>query len=264
MARCVLCGRSAGLFYALHKACYAKHQGLSEQLCETIAHEIERQSAADLASALQQSLLQHNFLVEPAKRALVRALEKYAEQQISSDSSSTHLQAWSALLLALALPEKLFLTPNFVSQQTALLGLKSFKQGQMPALNVPVERFPEELSEAEELLYCFPEATLVHAQEERAKWSLAGQLFRGLLGNRTHSSVQQQQQTMVELWISNQGLYLRAEKQSIDIRFEQIFSLTPQPNGVMIQSQQADAKPVVLQDANGRLLYSFLKQMVRV
>ncbi len=264
MARCVLCGRSAGLFYRLHKACYAEHQALSEQLYKTLSDQIERQSADDLASVLQQSLLRHNFLVEPAKRALVRALEKYAEQQLSSDSPSSLLQAWSDLLLVLALPDKLFLTPNFVSQQTALLGLKSLSQDQIPALNIPADRFTEELAEGEELLYYFPQTSLLHTQEQSAQWSLARQLFRGLLGNRTHSAVQAKQQATIELWVSNQCLYLRGEKQhSIDIKFEHIFSLTPQSNGVMIQSRLADAKPVILQDVNGRLLYGFLKQVVQ-
>jgi hypothetical protein len=173
------------------------------------------------------------------------------------------LQAWSDLLLALALPEKLFLTPNFVSQQTALLGLKSLSQEQMPALNIPADRFTEELAEGEELLYYFPQASLLHTQEQTAQWSLARQLFRGLLGNRTQSAVQAKQQTAIELWVSNQCLYLRGEKQRLYIKFDHIFSLTPQPDGVMIQSRLADAKPVILQDVNGRLLYGFLKQVAK-
>ncbi len=263
MARCVLCGRSAGLFYRLHKGCYAEHQALSEQLYKTLSDQIGRQSADDLASALQRSLLRHNFLVEPAKRALVRALEKYAEQQLNSESPNAVLQAWSDLLLALALPEKLFLTPNFVSQQTALLGLKSLSQEQMPALNIPADRFTEELAEGEELLYYFPQASLQHTQVQTAQWSLARQFFRGLLGNRTQSAVQTKQQTAIDLWVSNQCLYVRGEKQRLDIKFEHIFSLTPQPDGVMIQSRLADAKPVILQDVNGRLLYGFLKQVAK-
>tara|TARA_B110000971_G_scaffold221999_1_gene272443 strand:- start:15575 stop:16387 length:813 start_codon:yes stop_codon:yes gene_type:complete len=261
VARCVLCGRSAGLFYRLHKACYAKHQSLSEQFYASISEQIEQQSTADLAAALQQSLLQHNFLVEPAKRALVRALEKFAEDQLNNQSTDALLQRWSDLLLRLALPENLFLSANFVSRQTALLGLKSLKQAQMPALNMSTDSFTETLAEDEELLYCFPKASLLKTQEQRAQWSLARQLFRGLLGNRTHSAVQEKQEIVITLWLSNQCLYFRGEGQHFELRLEQIFSLTPQPNGVMIQSKLAEAKPLILQDANGHLLYSFLKQI---
>ena len=262
MGACVLCGKSAGLFYSLHKQCYAQFQSQADRIVELLSKQLEHTPSADLARQSQHIVQQLGFVEEAQQRALVRALETYAKQNfLRKDYTLKASIAWVELLGHLDIDQKLFLDANFIIDQKNLPIQAELRTGKLPSCNCNSIQFPQNLQIDEDLWWRFAEVQLdqLQPQQPHRRWTIAYHILESCLPSKTTKAVQQQSLGEGTLWLTNYGLYFETGQELLAIAYHDIYALTPKFDGVVLQSKQLQARPQTFRCADGKLLYQFLR-----
>lgn len=262
MGSCILCGKSAGLFYSLHKACYQKFQSSTDPIVKLLHDRLSHDTATVLAKNLIRDIEQFNFVDEAQQRTLVRALEKFAKQEFEHKQQFTmSCSAWLDLLDHLSLDEKLFINPHFIAQQRALPQIKSLHEGELPTCNYKEEDFPEVLAADEQLWWCFSQARLNRLQPKKDKrqWSVIMQILQSALPSKHNSTLQSTQLGEGALWLTSKRLYFDSKEENFSIKYSEIFALTPEYDGVTLQLKELNSMPQTFHCQQGILLYQFVR-----
>lgn len=256
MGACILCGKSAGFFYALHKECYASYQGAQKDVLECISRHLQKGDISSLASQMRAHVEPLGFHSEARQRCYIKALEAYVEQQPSAFKNDQTLQYWLELITHLQLDESLFVDPYLISQQRNLPVLRALQAGQQPACNQNGLAFPGTLDADEELWWMFAQGEIKQKQAQQKQWSVVTQIIDNLRPGK--SSFVTQSLASGALWVSNKRIYCAFEDDLSSIDYREIYSCTPAQNGVSLQIQQSSALAKTYQCEDGRLLYQFI------
>lgn len=262
MGACVLCGKSAGLFYSLHKNCYQQFQSSSEPIVRLLNSELESQPVAELAPRLQAMVQQLDFVEQARQRSLVRALEIFAKQKFENEPYSIEASAaWVKILHHLEVDATLFLNSNFITEQQSLPLLAALRAGDLPTCNCDAAQFPSELQENENLWWRFSEVHLDQLQPKQSKrrWSIALQILQGSLPRKPKRAVAFKELGTGTLWLTNQFLHFEKEQEVISVAYREIYAITPELDGVTLQSKELQARPQSYRCQESRLLYQFLR-----
>ena len=262
MGRCILCGKSAGLFYSLHKACYQKFQSSTDPIVTLLHDRLSHDSASVLAKNLTQDIEQFNFVAEAQQRTLVRALEKFAEQEFEHKQQITmSCSAWLDLLDHLSLDESLFINPHFIAQQRALPQIKSLHDGDLPTCNCEEEDFPEALAADEQLWWCFSNTLLDRLQpkQEKRQWSVIMHILQSALPRKHKPTLQSKQLGEGTLWLTNKRICFDSNAENTSIKYSDIFALTPEYDGVTLQLKELNSMPQTFHCQQGVLLFQFVR-----
>ena len=262
MGACILCGKSAGLFYSLHKNCYQLYQSSSAPIISILENQLGHEASADLAQRLHMQVEKLDFTEEARQRILVRALEKFAKQQFRQEEKiGQTCQAWISLLEQLKLDAALFIDPEFLDRQRELPVIDSLYRGILPHSNCSDEQFPLVLKEQEKIWWCFEDVSVNELQppQKNRQWSVAVQILEGILPRRKKSSLQKTELGRGILWLTSQQLCLECDGKITSIAYRDIMTLTPEYDGVTIQTNERQALPATFRCKQGRLLYRFLQ-----
>jgi hypothetical protein len=233
MGACILCGKSAGFFYALHKECYASYQGAQKDLLECLSKGLQKSDILSLASKMRAHVEPLGFHSEARQRCYIKALEAYVEQQPSAFKNDQTLHYWLELITHLQLDESLFVDPHLISQQR----------------NLPLDA-------GEELWWMFAQGEIKQKQAQQKQWSVVTQIIDNLRPGK--SSFVTQSLASGALWLSNKRIYCAFDNDLSSIDYREIYSCTPAQNGVSLQIQQSTALAKTYQCEDGRLLYQFI------
>lgn len=256
MGACVLCGKSAGFFYALHKECYAAYQNAQKDLLESLRAQLSKGDITALAHQMQVSLEPLNFTSEARQRCLIKALEEYAQQQVGAFKDDQTIQYWLDLIAELRLDESLFVNPYLIAQQRNLPILRALQAGQHPVCNQNAIAFPGTLDADEELWWMFAQGEIQQKQAQQKQWSVVTQIIDNLRPKK--SSLFTQSLATGSLWLSNKRIYFDMDSDLSFVDYREIYSCTPAQNGVTLQTQQSSALARTYQCEDGRLLYQFI------
>ncbi len=256
MGACILCGKSAGFFYALHKECYASYQGAQKDLLECLSKGLQKGDILSLASKMRAHVEPLGFHSEARQRCYIKALEAYVEQQPSAFKNDQTLHYWLELITHLQLDESLFVDPHLISQQRNLPVLRALQAGQQPACNQNSLAFPGTLDAGEELWWMFAQGEIKQKQAQQKQWSVVTQIIDNLRPGK--SSFVTQSLASGALWLSNKRIYCAFDNDLSSIDYREIYSCTPAQNGVSLQIQQSTALAKTYQCEDGRLLYQFI------
>ena len=256
MGACVLCGKSAGFFYALHKECYAAYQTAQKDLHECLSAQLSNGETSALAKQMQAHLEPLSFTQEARQRCLIKSLEEYAQQQSSAFKNDQTVQYWLNLIADLQLDESLFANPYLIDQQRNLPVLRALQAGQQPACNQNNIAFPGTLDVDEELWWMFAQGEIQQKQVQQKQWSVVTQIIDNLRPKK--SSVVTQSLATCSLWLSNKKIYFDLDSELSFIDYREIYSCTPAQNGVTLQTQDRSALARTYQCEDGRLLYQFI------
>ena len=263
MGRCILCGKSAGLFYSLHKACYQQFQSSTDPIVDLLQKQLGHTPVSVLANNLAGHVDRFNFVEEAQQRTLVRALEHFAKLEFEDKRRmNTSSVAWLDLLDHLSLDETLFINPYFVAQQQALPLIETLHAGGLPESNCRENDFPEVLSNEEKLWWCFPQARLdrLQPQSEKRQWSVITQILQSALPRKHKPTLQRKRLGEGTLWLTNKRLCFISKEESTSIKYNEIFALTPEYDGVTIQLKQLNSRPQAFHCQQGVLLYQFVRR----
>lgn len=256
MGACVLCGKSAGFFYALHKECYAAYQNAQKDLYKCLSAQLAKGETSALAKQMQAHLEPLGFTHEARHRCLIKSLEEYAQQQSNAFKHDQTVQYWLDLITYLQLEERLFVNPYLITQQRNLPVLRALQAGQQPACNQNNIAFPGTLEVDEELWWMFTQAEIQQKQAQQKQWSVVTQIIDNLRPKK--SSFVTQSLATGSLWLSNKKIYFDGDSDLSSIDYREIYSCTPAQNGVSLQTQQSSALAKTYQCEDGRLLYQFI------
>ena len=256
MGACILCGKSAGFFYALHKDCYAAYQAAQKDLLQRLSRQLEHGDIATLASQMQAHVEPLGFDIEARQRCFIKALEDYVEQQPSAFKNDQTIQHWLDLITHLQLDERLFVDPYLISQQRNLPALRALQAGQQPSCNQNSLAFPGTLESDETLWWRFTQGEIKQKQAQQKQWSVVTQIIDNLRPGKANFVTQSL--ASGTLWLSNKRIYCELDDGLTSTDYREIYSCTPARNGVSIQLQQSSALPKNYECEDGRLLYQFV------
>lgn len=261
MGSCLLCGKSAGLFYSLHKNCYQQFQSIKDPIIALLAAKLECEPVDHLAQQLHEIVQQFNFVEEAQQRALVQALEAFAKQEFERDDYAVDTSiTWVEFLDHLAIDKTLFLNTNFIAEQQCLPVLAILRAGKLPPCNCNEIQFPLELQANESLWWCFSTVRMDQLQPQLAKrkWSVAVRILENTLPTKPKRSVVKEELGTGKLWLTNQHLHFEYQSGIVSIAHQEISAMTPEFDGVTLQRKELQARPQTFRCEDGRLLYQFL------
>ena len=268
MGVCVLCGKSAGLFYSLHKKCYQRFQSSADPIVNLLASKLGDEPVSQLAQQLHEQIHSFAFVGEAQQRTLVRGLEAFSNQEFErKDNITASSSAWVELLEYLSIDESLFLNPSFIGQQKMLPNVQSLHAGQLPASNCNADQFPGERQVNEELWWHFSGVRYEQLQPrtQKRQWSVIAQILSSALPNkRKQPALQRKEIGQGDLWFTNQRMCFAGEKEVVSIAFGNIQVITPEYNGVTLQYSELATMPQTFRCEQGQLLYHFLQYVQKV
>ena len=262
MGACVLCGKSAGLFYSLHKNCYQQFQSSTDPIVKLLTTQLKSAPVTELVQKSQTIVQQLEFVEEAQQRALVRALEAYAKQAFTRENFTVaESSAWVKFLEHLDIDRKLFLDPNFIIEQKNLPMQALLRKRELPASNCNNMQLPFDLRANETLWWRFSDVQLEQLQPKNSKqhWSIALQILESVLPRKSKRAVEHKALGAGTLWLTSQRLYFEKEQEMNSIAYGEICALTPEFDGVTLQSNELQARPQTFRCEEGKLLYQFLR-----
>ncbi len=260
MGACILCGKSAGLFYSLHKDCFAKYNNSSQVIAEHLFEGLENAESDQLANSITNEIASYQFAEEAQQRTLNRALEYFSKHYLENNVFS-NINSWLALLNELSPAEVLFVNKYFLTQQQNLPAIGCLQSGQLPESNCNPANYSIDLRKTEQLWWCFNESSLEQLKpvENKRQWSVVMHLAENLLRKKNKQSLEKQNLGEGKILLTNQRIFFDRGEEMQFTEYREIHSYTPVNNGVRLQSVQPQAVPDTYYCEDGRLLYAFIK-----
>ena len=261
MGACILCGKSAGLFYSLHKSCFKKYNASDQVIADHLLDGLGKSRSVQLANIITGEIARYEFAAEAQQRTLNRSLEYFSKHYIEKNKRITFdIRSWIDVLDQLAPDQSLFVNKYFVAQQQNLLAMRALKSQQLPEGNCNPANFSLVLRENEILWWCFNNGSMEQLKpaQNKRQWSVVMQLVESLLSKNNKQSLERESLGDGKLLITNQRVCFEKGEEVVFTEYEDIYSCTPVSDGIHLQSRQLTAIPHTYYCEDGRLLYSFI------
>lgn len=262
MAACILCGKSAGFFYSLHKNCYRQYDESRRNIAQSIAKELGNVPSDVLADKLHQYTASCGFVEEAHNRTINRALEFYASNFLETNPPSSSLvQAWTALLERLSPDASVFVNQNFLIQQYNLHALQQLKNRQLPEYNCHPANYSIQLRNQEVLWWCFDKSEIQKDETEQnpQTWSVTMHLLDSLLKKNNKQALNRSSLGPGKLLLTNQRIYFDGDQAQSELEYLHIYSFTPVKVGIRIQPKHATSVALTYLCEDARLLFEFIQ-----
>ena len=262
MGACIFCGKSAGLFYSLHKKCFEKYNGSDQTIAEYLLDGLDRVESVELAQKINHLLTTLEFSCEARQRTLNRGLEYFSKHHVEKNKNlSFEIAAWIALLHELSPDESLFINKNFIAQQQNLFAMQALQANQLPDCNCNPVNFSIVFRDNETLWWCFDKSYVEQLKpvKHKRQWSVIMQVIDGLYRKKQKQSLERKNLGEGKILITNQRVYFESDENSVATEYANIYSCTPVENGVRLQSTQPTSIPQAYYCEDGRLFYGFVK-----
>ncbi|MFK7795531.1 MAG: hypothetical protein AB8B89_09290 [Gammaproteobacteria bacterium] len=262
MGACILCGKSAGLFYSLHKSCFAKYNASDQVIADHLIDGLGKAEPVQLANKIISEIGKYEFAPEAQQRTLNRSLEYFSKHHIEKNNEiAFDVLSWIKLLDELAPDDSLFVNKHFIAQQQNLSALLALQNLQLPEGNCNPANFSIELGESEQLWWCFNIGSMEQLKPTKSKrqWSVVMQLAESLLPKKNKQSLERESLGEGKLLITNQRVCFEKDGEFVFTEYKDIYSCTPVVNGIRLQPKQLDAISRSYFCEDGRLLYGFIK-----
>jgi len=262
MGACILCGKSAGLFYSLHKKCFEKYNASEQVIADHLLNGLGKAEPALLANSISSEISKYEFVVEAQQRTLNRSLEYFSKHHVERNkSSSFDVSSWVEVLDKLAPNESLFVNKHFVAQQQNLLAMQALNDSQLPDGNCNPTNFSIQLRTGEQLWWCFNHGSMEQLRpvKNKRQWSVVRQLVESLMPKKNKQSLERESFGGGKLLVTNQRVCFENDENLVFTEYAEIYSCTPVSDGIRLQSTQLTAIPHTYFCEDGRLLYGFIK-----
>jgi len=262
MGACILCGKSAGLFYSLHKNCFEKYNGTDQTIAEYLLEDLGRVESVKLAQKINYLLTNLEFASEARQRTLNRGLEYFSKHHVEKNKNLPfEIAAWIALLYELSPDESLFVNKYFIAQQQNLIAMQALQANQLPDCNYNPANFTIVFRDNEALWWCFDNSYVEQLKpvKHNRQWSVVTQVIDGLFRKKQKQSLERKNLGEGKVLITNQRVYFESDENCVSTEYANIYSCTPVENGVCLQSTQLTSIPQAYYCEDGRLLYGFVK-----
>ena len=259
MGACILCGKSAGFFYSLHKDCFARYESSEKSILNILSDQLAADAPVDIAEHLRSYVSSLGFSDEASQRTLIRALEKFSASQLEKFYTDDY-QDWLELLDKLALDESMFINSNFILQQINYPVARNLRAGILPLSNANQANFTVQMSHDEEMWWCFSSSHIetLRPKQEQKSWSVLTQIINNMLPAKKKNLLEAQELGKGKIWLTNRCLYYESEAGVESFDYKRIYACTPVKNGVRLQLETLNSRPQTFYCEDGRLLFEFI------
>ncbi len=262
MGACILCGKSAGLFYSLHKNCFEQYNASDQIIANHLIDGLGKVESAQLASTITSEVAKCEFSAEAQQRTLNRSLEYFSKHYIENNkSASIDIPHWIEVLRELSPNETLFVNKHFIFQQQNLLAMQELHSQRLPESNCNSANFSISLRENEQLWWCFNNSSLEQVKpiKNKHQWSVIRQVVESLMPKKDKQSLELENFGDGKLLITNKRMCFDKDEEVVFTEYKDIYSCTPTSGGILLQSRELSAIPRRYYCEDGRLLYGFIR-----
>lgn len=263
MAKCIVCNKSAGPFYSLHKACYKVYEDTRECLQQVFDKSIESSvpAADEFVEALNGCRPSSSFSLRLFESLVKQAWKDQAKQIIKSKSlNAKHADYLLNVAPALEIEDK-DVEPHLFTRLANIEHLVCINRGQ-PISKISTGLHNEiDMANGEFLIWVFVEALKVEQQRfsEDKQWTVFQSIVNNLFMKSRYKELDIKLEDVGKLAISNQNLYYVTKKETTRVGFADIYAITPMKDGVQIQTTQRGTTPNTYITGDGRFTYALLR-----
>lgn len=261
MARCVVCSKSAGPFYSLHKACLPAYQDtrkcLREKISDYIALPEFSEEFIEILSACKSS---EQFSKPHFKELFIKAWQEQAK--ITVKNSSPDLLAAKKLV---QLADGFAVADEDVEEylysrlfNLEYLDLLQNKKSLDLNIEVPVD---VELASNEVVVWKFQQISKQEQQRyaQEKQWTVFSSVLSTILMKKRYKQLAVKSRDLGTLLVTTQGLHYCHNNVVTMTKFTEIHSITPMKNGIRIQAITKGAMPDTYVTGDGRFTYTLLQ-----
>ena len=271
MSKCKYCGLDAGFVHSKHEECERKHlQGLSaiKQIISTCfaSKEDFYLHDRDIKRIIQDSYIDANALNKEYLTAFDNAIDQYLDDGVIDSSEE---QTVARFIQYSGLPQNVLNTNQSLEKVLQSKVLQDILAGNTPTPRITIAGdFPFMLGKTEHLVWLFRNVTL-HQQKVKKEYvgRTHGMSFRimkgvyyrtgGFKGHPVETTVMQKIGTG-SVCFTDKNIYLACPEKSLKIPYNKILSLDSYSNGVGLQKDGANDKPIFLEGINSWFTYNVI------
>lgn len=262
MAKCIVCAKSAGPFYSLHKPCYKIYEDTKECLNKTFINCISSGYCDEkLIDTLQICKPRTQFSNALFESLLKRTWENQSKEVLKTKSlNSKHAAYMLAISSELGIGEE-DVEPYLFYKLSNLEYLISIYENK-PFSDIN-SKWSDEivLEDGESLLWIFEDTMKLEQQRYsgQKEWTVFQSIIDNLFSKSQYKELAVKVDASGNLIITNKHYYYKSKEEFTKVAFDEINSITPMKNGVCIQTAHRDSMPTTYETGDGRFTYVLLR-----
>lgn len=274
MGKCKYCGQSAGLFHTTHAECEQRHNNGVARIRDILGHCFRQKEDFYLHNNEIQRLRGEAFISDDSLRqlyceALDIAIEQYLNDGIIDQPEE---RCVARFMQFTGLPQQELNANRSLEKVVQSKVLQELLNGQVPAPRITISGpFPFLLNKNEHLLWLFRDVTLM-MQKVRREYvgrsrGVSVRVCRGVYyrtgGFKGHPVETSYMDTVGigSVCLTDKNLYFHSPQKSLKIPFTKILSLDPYSNGLGVQKDGANDKPLFFQNLNSWFCYNVISNL---
>jgi len=262
VGKCIVCSKSAGPFYSLHKACYKIYEDTRKCLEQTLSKCIRSDVHGDeLLDSLYSCKLSSIFSLSLFESLIKRAWQDQSKEVLKSmPLHAAHANYLLAIVSELEIEDE-DVEPYLFSKLANLEHLICINQNKAISINSSALNDEINLIDDESLLWIFEDTLRVEQQRysEEKQWTVFQSIINNLFSKSRYKVLAVKTEAAGNFAITNRHYYYITKEKTIRIRITDIYSITPMSDGVRIQTTQRDTTPNTYLTGDGRFTYALLR-----
>ena len=262
VGKCIVCNKSAGPFYSLHKSCYQIYQDVRECLRQVFLKSIELcEQSSKLTSAIEKckpsSLFSQSLFNSLVKREWQdQAIRIIKSKELNGEKANYLLDIAPALEI-----EDKDVEPHLFTRLSNIEHLERIQQMKSIADVFSGSQIEIELENDESVIWVFKETLDVEQSRFSSdkEWTVFQSILNNLFKKSRYKELEAKVESVGKLIVTNQFLHYVTNKNITKIAYSEIYSITPLKEGVRIQTTQRDSTPSTYITGDGRFTYALLR-----
>lgn len=274
MGACKFCGQSAGLFRSKHEECEQLHLGGVARIKSILTDCFQNKEDFYLHQVEINKICQDSFISDDDARAIYcetfdEAIERYLNDGVIDQSEERTVARFMQFT---NLPQQVLNANRSLEKVVQSKVLQEILDGKVPAPRITISgSFPFLLGKNEHLLWLFRDVTLQMQKVRRETVGRTrgvsvrickGVYYRtgGFKGTPVETTYMQRIGTG-SVCLTDKNLYFHSPEKSLKIPFSKILSLDPYSNGLGVQKDGANDKPMFFENLNSWFCYNAISNL---
>ncbi|MBD5205648.1 MAG: hypothetical protein HDS84_04665 [Bacteroidales bacterium] len=274
MGKCKYCGNDAGLFHSKHTDCEQRHLNGIARIKKILADCFDSKEDFYLHQNEIRSICLESYLSEDTCRNIYcqvfdSAIEKYLDDGIIDAKEEGTV---ARFIQFSELPQHLLNANKSLERVVQSKVIQELLNGQIPAPKITISgNFPFLLGKNEHMLWLFRDVTLQMQKVRRETVGRTrgvsvrvckGVYYRtgGFRGRPVETTYMQHIGTG-SVCLTDKNLYFHCPEKTLKIPFSKILSLDPYSNGLGVQKDGANDKPMFFENLNSWFCYNVISNL---
>lgn len=274
MGKCKYCGQSAGLFHSKHDECEQRHLSGVARIRSILAGCFQNREDFYLHQGKIQKICQEAYISNQDTRSIYcQSLDAAVEQYLDDGVIDSEEERTVARFMQFTnLSQQVLNANKSLEKVVQSKVLQELLNGQVPSPRITITgNFPFLLNKNEHMLWLFRDVTLQMQKVRRETVGRSrgvsvrvckGVYYRtgGFKGTPVETTYMQCIGTG-SVCLTDKNLYFHCPEKSLKIPFSKILSLEPYSNGLGVQKDGANDKPMFFENLNSWFCYNAISNL---